>query len=122
MKLLCILSFILFLLIAVECRLSEQSRCLEEPCDLTGEAPSFGINDRIVRAPQYPPFGLSALLLAGTPGKFVKNYAEIAHPLSELVKKGMPVTVQWKPECDIEFRSLKTKMITSLILAYADFK
>ena len=53
--------------------------------------------------------------------KFVKNYAEIAHPLSELVKKGMPERVQWTPECNIAFKTLKTKMITSPILAYADF-
>ena len=62
---------------------------------------------------------LQFLGLAGHYRKFVKNFANIAHPLHELTKKSK--IWQWSPECQAAFDSLKQALISSPILRMPDF-
>ena len=48
--------------------------------------------------------------------RFVKDYAKIAKPLNDLLKKNMPFV--WSNECEEAFEILKTKLITPPILGH----
>ncbi len=51
--------------------------------------------------------------------RFVKNYAAIAHPLTQRLKKN--VAFRWDDECEVAFEKLKKKLTTSPILRSPDF-
>jgi hypothetical protein len=61
------------------------------------------------------------LSLANFYRKFVKDFAEIAKPLNQLVVKGAKENVEWSEECQFAFDTLKEKLITAPILRYPDF-
>jgi predicted deacetylase len=50
--------------------------------------------------------------------KFVKNYGNIAAPLTALLKKN---SFTWTPATAQSFQTLKTAMCTTLVLALPDF-
>ena len=53
--------------------------------------------------------------------KFVPNFATIAAPLTELLKKGQPEKVAWSEECERAFRELKRALTTEPVLKIPDF-
>lgn len=52
----------------------------------------------------------SFLGLTGYYREFIPRYAEVAHPLVELTKKGAPNTVKWTEKEEAAFRQLKQRM------------
>jgi hypothetical protein len=54
--------------------------------------------------------------------RFVKNYAHIAAPLNDLVKKGASENVVWTETCERAFQLLKNKLITAPVLKFPDFR
>ena len=69
----------------------------------------------------------SFLGLAGYYRKFVPNFAKIARPLHQLfsisggTRQKVKLHNHWTPECQEAFDQLKTALMSSPILAYADF-
>ncbi|KAI4897396.1 hypothetical protein NFI96_007157 [Prochilodus magdalenae] len=63
--------------------------------------------------------------------RFVEGFAQLAGPLHRLVAKltgtkskkgsGQSVGEAWTPECEHSFEALKEKLVSSPVLAYADF-
>ena len=51
--------------------------------------------------------------------RFIKNFSEIAKPLTKLTEKSSKFG--WTTECDNAFRSLRNKLISSPILIFPDF-
>jgi hypothetical protein len=51
--------------------------------------------------------------------RLIKNYAHIARPLQELLKKS--VKFQWSTETECAFQTLKNALISEPVLAYPDF-
>lgn len=51
--------------------------------------------------------------------RFVPNFARIAYPLNQLLKKDS--VFKWSDDCQIAFETLKTKLIQPPILQYPDF-
>ena len=47
------------------------------------------------------------------------GYAKIAHPLYLLTKKG--AAFQWTADCEVAFGSLRSRLLTTPVLAYPDF-
>lgn len=56
--------------------------------------------------------------LTGYYRRFIKQYAHIAHPMTELLKKDGYV---WSEEATISFANLKKAMLSPLVLSYPDF-
>ena len=54
--------------------------------------------------------------LTGYYHKFIENYSELAAPLTDLTKKGMPETVKWSPEANDAFKMLKTLLCKEAVL------
>lgn len=52
--------------------------------------------------------------------RFIKNFAEIAHPLNKMLRKN--AIFGWKPECQVAFDTLKESLISPQILQFPDFK
>ena len=52
--------------------------------------------------------------------KFVKEFAQIAGPLTYLLKKGVPL--EWKAEQEKAFSTLKQKLVEAPVLRTPDFK
>ena len=48
--------------------------------------------------------------------KFVPNFATIATPLTNLVRKKQPEQVQWTPDCETAFEQLKANLTHSPVL------
>ena len=61
----------------------------------------------------------SALGMMGYYRKFVKDYAKIAQPLNDLLKKD--TKFNWTEDCELAFNVLKTKLIEAPILRYPQF-
>ena len=61
----------------------------------------------------------SVLGMTGYYRKFIKNYAKIAAPLHDLLKKDKKFC--WSEEAEIAFKELKHKLVTAPILRYPQF-
>ena len=48
--------------------------------------------------------------------RFVRNFAEVAHPLTGLTKKG--VRFKWGEKCQAAFDLLKTTLLSPEVMAY----
>ena len=48
--------------------------------------------------------------------RFIRNYAHIAVPLTELTKKGRPENVEWNDSTEVAFQTLKAVLTFSTIL------
>lgn len=65
--------------------------------------------------------------LAGYYRRFVAGFAKIARPLNQLLtgvpadKKNETRKIQWSPECQTAFDTLKTVLTQTPVLAYADY-
>jgi len=57
--------------------------------------------------------------LTGYYRKFIKDYANISSPLSNLTRKGIPFV--WTEKCQQAFEILRDKLISKPILQYPDF-
>ena len=57
--------------------------------------------------------------LSGYYRALIQNYAEIATPLTGLLKKD--VRFEWTPQCGVSFESLKEKLTTKPIVAFPDW-
>ena len=53
--------------------------------------------------------------------RFIANYAEIASPLTDLVKKSAPNKVLWSDGCNSAFNTLKKLLCSSPVLSSPDF-
>jgi transposase InsO family protein len=54
--------------------------------------------------------------------RYVKGYSSVAKPLQDVLKEAdRHGTIKWSPDADIAFNSLKDKLTTAPILAYADY-
>lgn len=69
--------------------------------------------------PKTPKQIKSFLGLTGYYRRFIKDYADIAKPLTRLLKKD--VKFIWSPFCDEAFKILKNKLITAPVLIYPKF-
>ena len=58
--------------------------------------------------------------LTGYYSSFIKNYADLASPLTSLLKKNLPNEVRWTDECENLFRNLKQALISAPILTGLD--
>ena len=52
-------------------------------------------------------------------GRFIPNFAKVAHPLHQLTAKGVPFV--WTAECEDAFLSLKSHLVTPPVLEYPCF-
>ena len=52
--------------------------------------------------------------------KFCKNFSDVAHPLTELLKKKIPFN--WDSKCDIAFNNLKLLLMSKPVLKAPDFE
>jgi len=52
--------------------------------------------------------------------KFIKNFAKIATPLTNLLKKSV-ITYEWEEACDKAFEALKGILVEALVLKISDF-
>ncbi|GFS19132.1 Pol polyprotein [Elysia marginata] len=64
--------------------------------------------------------------LAGYYRRFVKDFARLAKPLHQLLATPQGRTrnppIEWTPECEESFDSIKTALTTAPVLGYADFQ
>ncbi|KAG0731916.1 hypothetical protein G6F23_014835 [Rhizopus arrhizus] len=60
----------------------------------------------------------SFLGLVGYYRRFIANFADTAHPLTSLIKKG--VVFYWNQDCKAAFDSLKNSLVTPPLLDYPD--
>jgi hypothetical protein len=70
--------------------------------------------------PKSVPTLRSFLGLASYYRKFIKNFAKIAAPLTNLLKKSV-VTYEWEEACDEAFETLKGILMKTLVLKLPDF-
>ena len=61
----------------------------------------------------------SVLGMTGFYRKYVKGYASISRPLTQLLHKNTPFI--WTSECQLAFETLKSALITTPVLALPDF-
>ena len=59
--------------------------------------------------------------LAGYYRRFIKNFSDLAAPLTNLTKKREPQKVKWTQECDQEFKQLKDVLCQKPVLKAPDF-
>ena len=60
--------------------------------------------------------------LTGYYRKFIKDFASISAPLSDLTRKNGPNQVEWTPECSAAFNLLKQQMCSTPVLRSPDFE
>jgi len=60
--------------------------------------------------------------LTGYYRKFIPNYAAIAAPLTDLIRKNCPNVVKWNEECASAFEKLKNELCSSPVLCSPDFQ
>ena len=63
----------------------------------------------------------SFLGMVGYYRKFIKNFADLAMPLTEMTKKAKPTRVQWTDNSTQAFQALKDALVTAPILATSQF-
>ena len=63
----------------------------------------------------------SFLGLASYYRRFVKGFSNIAAPLNRLLEKSKDKVLNWTPECEEAFLTLKAKLTTAPVTAYPDF-
>ena len=63
----------------------------------------------------------SFLGLTGYYRRFIKDYARIATPLSDLTKKSLPDKIQWNDDCERAFVTLKRALCQSPVLINPNF-
>ena len=56
--------------------------------------------------------------LSGYFRRFIKNYAKIANPIHQLLKKS--IKFEWTDDCEKAFQTLKTALITAPVLQFPD--
>ena len=79
------------------------------------------MNEKCKAVQEFPqPRKLRDVRLASYYRKFVKDFAKIAAPLTDLTKK--EASFQWTDECESEFKTLKDKLVKPPILAYPDYQ
>jgi hypothetical protein len=71
-------------------------------------------------APKSVPALRSFLGLASYYHKFIKNFAKIAAPLTNLLKKSA-ITYEWEGACDEAFETLKGILVKAFLLKLLDF-
>ena len=76
--------------------------------------------EKIIKAPR-PRTKKTVRSFNGLVGYYRDHIADIIYPLTELTKKGKPNTVQWGPEQEHAFNTLKRKLISRPILQLPDF-
>uniref|UniRef100_K7F0Q0 ribonuclease H n=1 Tax=Pelodiscus sinensis TaxID=13735 RepID=K7F0Q0_PELSI len=59
--------------------------------------------------------------LAGYYCRFIPDFSTLATPLSDLTQKSMPTKVQWTPECEEAFHTLKQRLVKEPVLFPPDF-
>ncbi|XP_044860022.1 uncharacterized protein LOC123363206 [Mauremys mutica] len=59
--------------------------------------------------------------LAGYYRRFIPQFASIAAPLTELLKKNSPRQVRWTAECEVAFQTLKDRLCQEPVLYSPDF-
>ena len=59
--------------------------------------------------------------LIGYYRKFIKDFATVALPLTDLTRKGKNVSVDWTTECEHSFGKLKKALLSDSVLATPDF-
>ena len=59
--------------------------------------------------------------LTGYYRRFIPNYASVAAPLTDLIKKHAPNQVVWSGKCDSAFQRLKEMLYTKPVLTSPDF-
>ena len=64
----------------------------------------------------------SFLGLTGYYRRFIKDYAAMAVPLTNVTRKKCPETVVWTEECDKAFNALKSMLTSSPVLSSPDFE
>ena len=63
----------------------------------------------------------TSLGMAGYYRRFVKDYATIAEPLTELTRKNLPERVEWNNKAELAFQKLKWMLITAPLMKNPDF-
>lgn len=59
--------------------------------------------------------------LVGYYRKFVKDFANISLPLTDLTRKGKNVTIDWNDKCEVAFNQLKDVLLKKPVLTAPDF-
>ncbi|KAL0184750.1 hypothetical protein M9458_020446, partial [Cirrhinus mrigala] len=59
--------------------------------------------------------------LAGYYRCFIPNFSSIAAPLSDLTRKGQPERVEWNPEAEKAFQTIKSALTSEPVLRAPDF-
>ena len=59
--------------------------------------------------------------MAGYYRRFVKDYATIAEPLTELTRKNLPERVEWNNKAELAFQKLKRMLISAPLMKNPDF-
>ena len=60
--------------------------------------------------------------LVGCYRKFIREFSNVAAPLSDLTVKGAPIKVTWTPDCERAFKSLKKALTSSPVLVNPDWE
>ena len=109
---------------ATKCKLAaKEVEFLGHVVNKEGLRPNPALLDSITRIPQPKTVKdvRSFLGLASYYRRFVKGFSNIAAPLNRLLEKSKEKEVNWTPECEEAFLTLKTSLTTAPVTAYPDF-
>ena len=92
-----------------------------------GQAKIRALPDKVeqilkVTAPKTKKQVRAFLGLSGYYRRYVKNYAVVAAPLTDLTKKGAPNQVRWNDDLQRSFEALKHSLSTAPVLQLADWE